>query len=168
VLLHYEIDARTTRKVEKLTRKLEEYAAGHALKLIVIPRDEIFAGKFNLLFKSRYQDYLCLICKFLMHRRANEIARRERALGIITGDNLAQVASQTLNNLLAQRSAGEFPVYSPLIAYEKRETIDLARRIGTYDLSIETTPGCTPPPHPKTRVTRQRLEAILQETGFLD
>lgn len=167
VLIHFEISESTTRKVQAIREKLEEYAAGNRLKLYLIPRDEIFAGRFEELFRSRYQDYLCVMCKYLMHRKACEIARSEKALGIITGDNLAQVASQTLKNLFAQRRIDDLPVYSPLIAFEKQETVRWARDIGTYELSIAAADGCTPPPNPKTRVSAEKLEQILKETGFI-
>lgn len=166
VLVHFEISPGTTQKVQAIREQLETYAAGNRLKLYLIPREEIFAGRFEELFRSRYQDYLCVMCKYLMHRKACEIAHREKALGIITGDNLAQVASQTLKNLYAQRRIDDVPVYSPLIAFEKQETVRWARDIGTYDLSIAAADGCTPPPNPKTRVSAEKLEQILKETGF--
>ena len=168
VLIHFEISESTTHKVQAIREKLEEYAAGNRLKLYLIPREEIFAGRFTELFGSRYQDYLCVMCKYLMHRKACEIARNEKALGIITGDNLAQVASQTLKNLYAQRRIDDLPVYSPLIAFEKHEIVRWARDIGTYDLSIAAAEGCTPPPNPKTRVSPEKLEQILTETGFIE
>ena len=101
-----------------------------------------------------------------MHKKAAQLVLAEGAWGIITGDNLAQVASQTLKNLMAQRRGSDCPVYSPLIAYEKIETMALARRIGTYDLSIESVAGCTPPRDPKTGVTPDQLLQVLEETGL--
>ena len=101
-----------------------------------------------------------------MHKQASELAQRQGALGVITGDNLAQVASQTLKNLHASRRSARLPVYSPLIAYEKTETMALARRIGTYEISIAASEGCTPPRDPKTGVDPRRLLKILEETGL--
>jgi tRNA uracil 4-sulfurtransferase len=166
VLLHFQVSAAEAAKVGRLRDRLQEFSSGKKIKLIVIPRDELFQGKFSALFNTRLEPYVCVICKYLMHKRAAEVAREEGALGIITGDNLAQVASQTLKNLMAQRSGGEYPVYSPLIAYEKIETMALARRIGTYDLSIESVAGCTPPRAPKTGVKFEQLLRVLEETGL--
>jgi thiamine biosynthesis protein ThiI len=166
ILLHFEISAGVTDKVIRLRDRLEEYAAGQKIRLIVIPREKLFQGKFAGLFGTRHEPYVCVICKYLMHKKAAEIVQQEGALGVITGDNLAQVASQTLKNLYAQRSAAAFPVYSPLITYEKSETMALARQIGTYELSIAEAEGCTPPRNPKTGVDFERLCRVLEETGL--
>jgi tRNA uracil 4-sulfurtransferase len=166
VLLHFQITQSMTDRVRRLRDRLEEFAAGQTIKLIVIPREELFLGKFSTLFGTRHEPYVCVICKYLMHKKAAAVMQQEGALGVITGDNLAQVASQTLKNLYAQRSAAPFPVYSPLITYEKSETIALARQIGTYDLSIADAAGCTPPRNPKTGVDFKRLEKVLEETGL--
>ncbi|MDQ1350732.1 MAG: tRNA uracil 4-sulfurtransferase, partial [Acidobacteriota bacterium] len=114
----------------------------------------------------RYHSYVCVICKYLMHKKAREIAKQEGAWGIITGDNLAQVASQTLKNLFAYRTTSEFPVYSPLISFEKEQTVQIAREIGTYDLSVIKTGGCTPPTNPKTGVSIKAFQKILTEIGM--
>jgi thiamine biosynthesis protein ThiI len=166
VLLHFENSASETAKVRRLRDRLQEFAAGQELKLIVIPREELFLGKYAGLFGTPLEPYVCVICKYLMHKKAAEIVRRENALGVITGDNLAQVASQTLKNLYASRSAAPFPVYSPLIAWEKSDTMALARQIGTYDISIAASEGCTPPRDPKTGVDFERLLRILEKTGL--
>lgn len=167
VLLHFSIAADLTDKVGRLRDRLEEFAAGQKIELIVIPREELFLGKLAGLYGTRREPYICVICKYLMHKKASEVAAQVGALGVITGDNLAQVASQTLKNLYASRSAARFPVYSPLIAYEKIETMALARQIGTFDLSIAACAGCTPPRDPKTGVDPARLLKVLKETGLL-
>ncbi|MCP4219449.1 MAG: tRNA 4-thiouridine(8) synthase ThiI [bacterium] len=169
ILLHYKVTEEDTRKVYLLKEKLEEYAGGRKIKLIVIPRDELFKGKFGQLYNDRrFHSYVCVICKYLFHKKAGETARQEKALGIITGDNLAQVASQTLKNLHAYRMMSEMPVYSPLISFEKEQTIAIARQIGTYDISIISAKGCTPPKTPKTGVAPDRFLELLTQTGLLD
>jgi thiamine biosynthesis protein ThiI len=166
ILLHFKITEQDTQKVFKLKEKLEEYTAGREIKLHVIPRDDIFKGKFSQLYENnRYHSYICVMCKYLMHKKAGDIAKQENALGIITGDNLAQVASQTLKNLFAYHLVSEFPVYSPLISFEKEHTIRIAREIGTYDLSIIKAKGCTPPDNPKTGVSPRTFQKLLEETG---
>ena len=166
VLLHFQISQSEAAKVARLRDRLAEYAAGREIKLIVIPRAELFQGKFSSLFNSGYEPYVCVICKYLMHKKAAQVAAAEGAFGVITGDNLAQVASQTLKNLMAQRQGCNTPVYSPLIAFEKIETMALARQIGTYDISIASVEGCTPPRNPKTGVKPESLLQILDETGL--
>jgi tRNA uracil 4-sulfurtransferase len=167
VLLHFQVSEAEAAKVARLRDRLEEYSAGRKIKLIVIPRENLFQGKFSGLFGTRHEPYVCVLCKYLMHQKAAQVVREENAFGIITGDNLAQVASQTLKNLMAQRRGSDCPVYSPLIAHEKIETMALARQIGTYDLSIQSVPGCTPPRNPKTGVSPARLLKVLEETGLL-
>jgi len=166
LLLHFANSPSETAKVARLRDRLQEFAAGEEIRLIVIPREELFLGKYAGLFNTRHEPYVCVICKYRMHKKAAEIARQEGALGVITGDNLAQVASQTLRNLRASRSGASLPIYSPLIAFEKSETMALARQIGTYELSIAEAEGCTPPRNPKTGVEWERLLKVLKETGL--
>jgi thiamine biosynthesis protein ThiI len=166
LLLHFAVSEAETAKVRRLRDRLQEFAAGEELRLVVIPREELFLGKLPELYHSRFEPYVCVICKYLMHKAAAELAQREGALGVITGDNLAQVASQTLKNLQASRSSATLPVYSPLIAFEKNETMALAREIGTYELSISASEGCTPPRDPKTGVDPARLLKVLELTGL--
>ncbi|MBN1262003.1 MAG: tRNA 4-thiouridine(8) synthase ThiI [Anaerolineae bacterium] len=67
---------------------------------------------------------------------AEHVARRRRALALVTGDNLGQVASQTLKNLYVTSRAVEMPILRPLVAFDKQEIVELAQNIGTYELSI--------------------------------
>lgn len=168
VLLHFKITDDESRKVESLKEKLEEYSSGRKIKLYEIERDEIFKGRFDRLFQdTHFSPYICLLCKYLMHRKAGEIARQEGALGLITGDNLAQVASQTLKNLFNYRSVSGLPVYSPLISFEKEETIRIAREIGTFEISIRKSRGCIPPLTPKTGVDPHAFQQILEDAELV-
>ena len=168
VLLHFKIGEDDYRKVIRLKERLEEYTGGRSLELVVIDRHTQFEGKFSDLYSSEtFHPYICLICKHLMHRLAGRLAEEKEALGIITGDNLAQVASQTLPNLFAYRKGLFCPVYSPLIGFEKEDIVKLARKIGTYEISIApAADGCIPPRRPKTAVSARRLREILQAAGL--
>ncbi len=167
ILLHFIMSETDSQKVYRLKEKLEEYTAGRKLKLHMISREDIFKGKFSQIYNSpRYHSFTCVLCKYLMHKKAAEIAELEGALGLITGDNLAQVASQTLKNLFAYRTISGLPVYSPLISFEKQQTMAIARNIGTYELSIAQAKGCTPPKNPKTGVAMGTFRRILKETGL--
>jgi thiamine biosynthesis protein ThiI len=77
--------------------------------------------------------YRCVICKRFMLRVAGCLMEKEGALAVVTGENLGQVASQTLANLTVISEAASIPVLRPLITYDKEETITLARMIGTFD-----------------------------------
>lgn len=85
-----------------------------------------------------------LLYRRLMARMAREIARAERALGLVTGDSVSQVASQTLHNLAAVDYGFDVPVYRPLAGDDKSEIVRLARQIGTYPISCEPFDDCCP------------------------
>lgn len=167
VLVHFRISGSDEEKMKRLKQKLEEYSSGKPIKLHVIDRNDLFKGRFAELYRDqKFQSYMCVLCKYLMHRKAGELAREEKAMGIITGDNLAQVASQTLKNLYVYQTASGLPVYSPLIGFEKQDTIQLARRIGTFDLSISKSTGCVPPVSPITGVSEGGFQKILRQSGL--
>ena len=167
VLLHFRITEDDYQKVLSLKKKLEEYTAGREVKLLVVDRGQLFAGKFAAIFNDRrFHRYVCVMCKYLMHKRAGEEARKTESLGLITGDNISQVASQTLGNLQAYRNASDLPVYSPLIAFDKEETVGIAKTIGTYELSIQKADACVPPKSPKTKVNPVLFHEILKEAGL--
>jgi thiamine biosynthesis protein ThiI len=86
----------------------------------------------------------------MMLRIAEKIARRRRAHGVVTGDSVAQVASQTLQNLEAVGSIAELPIYRPLIGDDKQDILDLAKKIGTYEISSEPFTDCCPMYLPKS------------------
>lgn len=85
-----------------------------------------------------------LLYRRMMLRIAQVIAKRERALALVTGDSLGQVASQTLRNLGAVDAAATMPVFRPLIGSDKLEILATARKIGTYDISSEPFHDCCP------------------------
>ena len=85
-----------------------------------------------------------------MLRIAERIAYREDAHGIITGDSISQVASQTLQNMEAVSSVATLPIYRPLVGDDKQDILDLAQKIGTYDISCEPFTDCCPMFLPKS------------------
>lgn len=105
-------------------------------------------------------------CRVLLYRRmmlriAEVLARRSRALALVTGDSLAQVASQTLRNLVAVEAAARMPVFRPLLGADKLEILEIAKKIGTYDISAEPFHDCCPvflPRNPELFSTPAALE----------
>ena len=98
-----------------------------------------------------------------MMRTAERIARKAGAKALATGEALAQVASQTLENLGVIGAAVSMPVLRPCLGHDKLETIALAQRIGTYETSIEPYDDCCSlfvPDHPETRAKLATVEAI--------
>jgi thiamine biosynthesis protein ThiI len=85
-----------------------------------------------------------LLYRRMMLRIAEAFARRDRALALVTGDSLGQVASQTLRNLVAVDAAARMPVFRPLIGTDKMEILATAKKIGTYETSSEPFHDCCP------------------------
>ncbi len=106
--------------------------------------------------------YRTILYRRLMVRIACRIARRKNIRGLVTGDNLGQVASQTMENLHVVSQASELPIHRPLLGNDKYETVALARSIGTYDVSCRETPdSCTvfAPERPLTMADLGKVEA---------
>jgi len=107
------------------------------------------------------EEYRILLYRRLMLRIAQAIAYKNHALGLVTGDSLAQVASQTLQNMAAVGAAATLPLYRPLVGFDKQEIIDIARRVGTFDPSSERFTDCCPafmPHRPSLYATSGELD----------
>jgi len=97
----------------------------------------------------------------MMYRISQEMAEKINCLGLVTGESLGQVASQTLENLAAVSRVVPISVFRPLIGMDKQEIISHARKIGTYEISIEPSPDCCSvfmPARPATRSCMDKLE----------
>jgi len=94
--------------------------------------------------RSAPEQYRLLLYRRMMLRIAERIARRNQAEAIIAGDSLGQVASQTLQNMVAVGAASPMPVFRPLAGDDKQEILALARRIGTFEVSEEPFHDCCP------------------------
>ncbi len=104
----------------------------------------------------------------LMFSVANVLARLEHCKAIATGESLGQVASQTMENIMAVDQVSTLPVFRPLIGSDKQEIIELARRIGTYDLSIQACSDCCTLFLPRSPETHAKMEEVLELSAKLD
>jgi thiamine biosynthesis protein ThiI len=105
--------------------------------------------------------YTCIFCKRMMFRIAQTIAHRHDCQFLITGENLGQVASQTLHNIFVTSRAVTIPIIRPLIGLDKLDIITLAERIGTYEISIENVSNCRAVPrYPAIRANLSMIEAL--------
>jgi len=106
-----------------------------------------------------------------MYRVATAFARQVGAKGIVTGESIGQVASQTLDNLMVLTDAAEMPIYRSLIGFDKEETIEISRRIGTFPQSMSHASGCKAVPSgPSTAVKLEKIreiEADLASTSMV-
>ena len=103
----------------------------------------------------------------MMNRVANRLAGRVGALALVTGESLGQVASQTLENIRAIEDTAELPVLQPLIGMSKQEIIAVARRIGTYEISIQPFPDCCTLFQPRNPETRAKIERLARAESAL-
>ena len=95
-----------------------------------------------------------------MLRVAERIALRRGGKGVITGDSLGQGASQTLQNLQSVGSIAKLPLYRPLVGEDKLEIQEIARRIGTHDISEQPFHDCCPVFQPKSPALFATAEAL--------
>ncbi len=144
-------------KVIELAKILACYAP--QMKLFVVPFTEIQES----IIESCDIEYLTILMRRMMMRIAQDIACREGALSLITGESLGQVASQTMQSIQATNAVADLPVFRPLIGLDKIMTINMAKEIGTYEVSIRPYEDCCTiftPKHPQTKPT---IKSVLYE-----
>jgi thiamine biosynthesis protein ThiI len=111
-------------------RRLSLWCRDFTLPMLVINSEPLYDAMEEHRIPPRNR---CVICKRFMMRVGSALVPRQHALALVTGDSLGQVASQTLSNVVVISDVATVPVLRPLITYDKQETIDIARRIGTFD-----------------------------------
>ncbi len=107
-----------------------------------------------------------ILYRRMMFRIAEQIARREKAKALVTGESLAQVASQTIENITAISEVVTYPVLRPLIGMDKEEIVKTAQKIGTFEMSIEPYDDCCSylvPPNPETKAKLYQVHAAEQK-----
>jgi thiamine biosynthesis protein ThiI len=111
--------------------------------------------------------YWNVILKRLMYRVADRIGRETGAEGIVTGEAIGQVSSQTLRNLRVAEAVTEFPLLRPLLSFDKEEIIKKSREIGTYSVSSKMKEYCAVvPEHPVTRASFKKIEDSEKNIDF--
>ncbi|WP_172194125.1 tRNA uracil 4-sulfurtransferase ThiI [Saccharibacillus qingshengii] len=141
-------------KVVDLAQALAEYAG--KIRLHIVPFTEVQTS-----FTQMGQDNLMItLMRRAMLRIATKVAEREKALALITGESLGQVASQTLPSMNVIERATELPILRPLVMTDKDEIIRLSRRIGTYDISILPYEDCCTLFVPKSPTTNPNLRIV--------
>jgi len=145
---------RAREKVIDLCRVLKEY--NPYLKLYIAP----FAEIQTTIMEKCPERYRVIIMRRMMMRVASELAKKTGALAIFTGENLGQVASQTLESLKAIGSASEKTIIRPLVCFDKQEIIQIARKIGTYEISCLPYEDCCTVFVPKHPVTKPKMELV--------
>jgi thiamine biosynthesis protein ThiI len=149
-------------KIRRLVAALQPY--GLSRRYYVVPIGEI---QQEIVVEAPAPPRI-LLYRRLMLRVAEELTLREGGLALVTGENLGQVSSQTLESLRAIQSVVNLPVLRPLIGMDKLEIVDRAKTIGTYEISIESSDDCCQFLMPRQVVTRPLLADIEAAEAHLD
>jgi tRNA uracil 4-sulfurtransferase len=157
VALESFLDETVLARAERVVEVLRQYQPDIKLRVI---RDPYLAAAKKELTRGHNEKYTCIFCKRRMYRIAEKVAEETGAKGIVSGESLGQVASQTLDNLVVLSDAATIPVYRPLIGFDKADAITLAREIGTFEESISHATGCKAVP--KGPSTKAQLAAIQE------
>ncbi len=155
-------DRKNIEKIKKLIKKLSEIF-NKEFKLYIINFEEFHRRTLSQTHKIKLH---CVLCKRAMLMISEKIALKEKINFLLTGDNLGQVASQTLRNLRVIDSAVKIPVMRPLLFFDKQDIVNLAEKIGTYEISIIRTSGCGAVPDKPA--TKSSLKEIIEEEKYLD
>lgn len=150
------------RKVADLAQRLARFQP--RTRLFVVPFTEVQIAVRD----TAPEAYRTVLYRRMMQRIATHLAARDRCGALVTGECLGQVASQTLENLSRIQEASGLPVLRPLIAFDKEETIALARRIGTFDISARPEPDCCTVFQPRHPVIRSRAADCARAEAALD
>jgi thiamine biosynthesis protein ThiI len=156
-------DQSTTDRAITVAKVLFDWAVSFPRRIYVIPHGQ----NLEEIMEKCPRRLTCLLCKRMMYRIAERIADVERAEGIVTGEAIGEQASQTLRNLRVLNTAvTKYPVHRPLLGFDKTETEKLAKKIGTYPISIRKAKGCTAAP--QSPATQAKIEDVENAEKALD
>jgi len=144
-------------KVVRLTETLSQYQRKG--RLFVVPFEDIQVA---IRDHCRPPNRVVLYRR-MMYRIAEEVARRKKYRGLVTGESLGQVASQTLENLNAVSHVVSMSVFRPLIGMDKLEIIEAAKELGTFEISIEPQPDCCSVFMPLNPATKSRIRDLEED-----
>lgn len=150
-------------KVETLCQKLTEYCGGIAF--FCVPFTEIQEA----IKDNCPEEYFTIIMRRLMMEIAQRIAEKDNDLALITGESVGQVASQTMAAIACTDAVCRIPVFRPCVGMDKTEIIDIARKIDTFETSIEPYEDCCTvftPRHPKVKPRLADIEKAQAKFDF--
>ena len=159
---HPYTSAEAKEKVIKLAGLLEKYCG--SLKVELVPFTKIQ----EQIREHCPESLITILMRRFMMRIAQRIAKDNGCTAIVTGDNLGQVASQTAEALAVVEECINLPVFRPLIGLDKREIIDIAREIGTFDTSILPFEDCCTVFTPRRPRTKPKMYEVLEAEEKLD
>lgn len=149
-------------KIKELKKQVEKYTTDTILYSFNILKAQ------NEIKKKTNSEYFTVLQRRLMTRLATRLAKKLKINSLTTGENLAQVASQTMEAINCTNNATDLVIYRPLITYDKEEIIIIAKKIDTFNISILPFEDCCTVFLPKKVNTRPKLKNILKEEKKLD
>lgn len=120
------------------------------------------------LYEKCPDEQLTILMRRYMMKIAEEVAKREGAAALVTGESIGQVASQTIESLAVTNDAVSMPVFRPLIGFDKVDIMDIAETIGTYETSILPYEDCCTVFTPRHPVTKPRLDKIVRSEQLIN
>ena len=153
---------RAKQKVVDLARQVSKYSGPVYLHIINFTDIQL------AIYEKCPHDELTIIMRRYMMRIAESIAKDTECLGLITGESIGQVASQTMHSLACTNEVCTLPVYRPCIGMDKQEIVDISYKIGTYETSILPFEDCCTIFVAKHPVTKPNLEIIKRHEKHLD
>lgn len=159
VFVHFHSFPYTNKESQEKAKQIVQLLCHYALqaKIYLVP----FAEVQRHIMVDTPLDTRVILYRRYMLRLAEQIARREKARVLVTGDSVGQVASQTIENIDVISRAVSMPTLRPLIGDDKIEIIEIARQIGTYEISIQPDQDCCSlfvPKHPETKANLAEIE----------
>ena len=152
---------RAKQKVVDLARTVSKYAGEIHLHVINFTDIQMY------IYDKCPHDELTIIMRRYMMRIAEELAKESGCIGLITGESIGQVASQTMASLLVTNEVCTLPVYRPLVAFDKLDIVDIAEKIDTYEISILPYEDCCTTFVAKHPVTKPSLSIIQKHETHL-
>ena len=150
---------RAKEKVVDLARLVSKYAGPIRLHVVNFTDIQLY------IYEKCPHEELTIIMRRYMMRIAEQFAKKYGCLGLVTGESIGQVASQTMQSLAATNAVCTLPVYRPLIGFDKREIVDISQKIDTYEVSIQPFEDCCTifvAKHPVTKPNVERMEKSEQ------
>ena len=153
---------RAKQKVVDLAKLVARYSGPIRLHVVNFTDIQLY------IYDQCPHEELTIIMRRYMMRIAEHFARKDKCLGLITGESIGQVASQTLQSLAATDEVCELPVYRPVIGFDKEEIVQISRKINTFETSIQPFEDCCTIFVAKHPVTKPRLDVIKRSERNLD
>ncbi len=166
--VHFTQDEGKAEKVQALCDQLNNWSYGGKLRPIIVNHHDVMEPVVEKLRTIKQERWACVYCKRTMLKHVEKLAEQYSCEAIVMGDSLGQVASQTMANMKTITQATNLPILRPLITYEKEEIIELAKKIGTFDISIRKECGCPfLPQNPITQASLEKLEKLENQLNSM-